>query len=73
MRKTLDQTLSFRDDLLREGTCRLRVWQEEGSASIVLFTELEDNPGSSITNAIERVAWEAFNLLETARVRHTSD
>lgn len=25
---------------------------------------MEDNPGNSITNAIERVAWEAFKLLE---------
>ena len=64
MRKTLDQTLSFRDDLLREGKCRLRVWQEPGQVPVVLFTELEDNPGSSITNCIEHIAWEAFKLLE---------
>ena len=64
MKKTLDQVLPFRDDLLREGKCRLRVWQEPGQVPVVLFTELEDNPGSSITNAIERIAWEAFKLLE---------
>ena len=64
MHKTLDQTLSFRDDLLREGKCRLRVWQEPGQVPVVLFTELDENTGSSITNCIERIAWEAFKLLE---------
>ena len=64
MRKTLDQTFPFRDDLLREGKCRLRVWQEPEQVPVVLFTELDDNAGTSITNMIEHIAWEAFKLLE---------
>lgn len=35
------------------GLCRLRVWWRERT---IVVTELDDNPGMSITNAIEYVA-----------------
>lgn len=38
---------------IAEGECRLRIWFDE---RIVLVTELEDNPGASVTNAIEVIA-----------------
>ena len=64
MRMTLDQTFPYRGYYDCESRCRLRVWQEPGQVPVVLFTELDDNPGTSITNMIEYIAWEAFKLLE---------
>ena len=64
MRKTLDQTFPYLGYYDCPSQCRLRVWQEPGQVPVVLFTELDDNPGTSITNMIEYIAWEAFKLLE---------
>lgn len=64
MKKTLDQTFPYRGYFGCESRCRLRVWQEDGKPPVVLFTELDENPGTSITNVIEDIAWEAFKLLE---------
>lgn len=47
--------------------CRIRVYQAEGNPSIspvLIATELESNPGTSVTNRIEVIATEVFRLLE---------
>ena len=51
--------------------CRLRVYEpdperpeEAGRPPVVIATEREDNPGTSVTNRIERIASEVFRLLE---------
>jgi hypothetical protein len=35
--------------------CRLRVWTAPGKRPVVCLTELADNPGMSVTNAIEKI------------------
>jgi hypothetical protein len=51
--------------------CRLRVFEpnpdnaeETNTPTVVVFTELANNPGTSITNRIEHLATEVFKLLE---------
>jgi hypothetical protein len=48
------------------GRCRLRVWHDE---AIVVVTELEQNPGMSVTNAIEDIA----SLVELVLVKKLDD
>ena len=64
MRRTLDQTFAYRGYFGCTSQCRLRVWEETGQVPVVLFTERDDNKGTSITNRIEHIAWEAYKLLE---------
>ena len=40
--------------------CRLRVWEEEGRPPVVAFSQLPDYNGPSVTNRIERLAWETY-------------
>lgn len=49
----LDRRVSYTPSWGREGCCRLRVWHEQ---EIAVVTELDDNPGPSVTNAIETIA-----------------
>jgi hypothetical protein len=39
-----------------DGICHVRVYEAPGELPVVICGELEDNPGNSITNAIENVA-----------------
>lgn len=39
-----------------ESICRLRIYQTEDMEAVVIFTELPDNPGMSVTNAAEILA-----------------
>ena len=63
----------------RNGRCRVRVYipEDERDAAVVICTELRNNPGQSITNAIERIASEVltFNRLATPVVwiEHNED
>ena len=50
MRKTLDTRFSYRGCHGCESLCRLRVYEEPGKPAVVIATELEENPGTSITN-----------------------
>ncbi len=43
--------------------CRIRIFEENGRY-LVIATEREDNPGTSITNAAENVAWAVWRYLE---------
>jgi hypothetical protein len=45
--------------------CRMRVWQPDPPRPvIVLFTELEENPGTSVTNRVEVLATLVYGWLE---------
>jgi hypothetical protein len=44
--------------------CRLRAYAEAGQPTIVIATELTDNPGTSVTHAIEEIATQAWQWLE---------
>lgn len=68
MHKSLDITFHYVGLLERYSQCRLRVWEEAGKPPVVLFTQLQDRRGTNITDAIERLAWEAYKLLERPRM-----
>ena len=46
----------------RRGRCRIRIYlpDEERDAVVVICTELANNPGASVTNAIRRIAAEVI-------------
>jgi hypothetical protein len=44
--------------------CALNIEQIEDGRTVVICSELEDNPGTSITNAVEMIASQAVNQLE---------
>jgi hypothetical protein len=46
-----------------QSACRLRIWQQERE-SIVIVTELEGNPGTSITNRVEALAMQVYREFE---------
>jgi hypothetical protein len=46
-----------------ESACRLRIWQQE-RASVVIVTELDDNPGTSVTNRAEALAMQVYRQYE---------
>lgn len=45
-----------------DGLCRVRIYEPEhpGDQHVVIFTELQGNPGQSVTNAIEQLAAEVI-------------
>jgi hypothetical protein len=50
--------------------CGVTVYRGEGGGRIVMFTELPDNPGTSVTNQIEFIAasWANLHALNPLRV-----
>ncbi len=71
IKKVMDGTFHYRGYHGCPSFCRLRVFEPEagkeekqGLAPVALFTEREDNPGTSITNRIEHLATEVYKLLE---------
>ena len=44
--------------------CRLRVYEESGTPPVVIVTERDDNPGTSITNRAEYLATAVWQMLE---------
>jgi hypothetical protein len=46
-----------------ESACGLRIWQQERE-SVVMATELPDNPGTSITNRAEALAMQVYHEFE---------
>jgi hypothetical protein len=47
-----------------ESFCEIRAYQQPGKPTVVVATELADNPGTSITNRAELVAWLVWCWLE---------
>jgi hypothetical protein len=63
----MDGTFHYRGYHGCRSFCRLRVYEPDGERGlplVALFTEREDNPGTSITNRIEHLATEVYKLLE---------
>ncbi len=57
MQLTRDEILRYRaGPLSSPAKCRLRIWTDLGKRPVVCFSELKDNPGMSVTNAIETLA-----------------
>lgn len=62
-----EKAFSFKDSLKREGRCRLQVFRRDDFV-LVVFTELKNNPGPSVTNAIEsliQIAYEAVPMFRS--------
>lgn len=65
VRPSLDRTLDYTARWLRvHGRCRLRLFEVE---RLAVVTEMADNPGPSVTNAIECVAGAIEALLPGVR------
>ena len=66
-RKTLDMILRYRGYHGCPSMCRIRVYEVEGDPTVspvLIATELDSNPGTSVTNRIEVIATEVYRLLE---------
>jgi hypothetical protein len=62
--QTHDELLACPSEDGRVTRCRLRVFQSPATTPIVIVSELEDNPGPSITGAIEALCsavWKKLN------------
>ena len=67
VRKTLDTVFRYRGYHGCPSRCRIRVYEAEGDISVpsvLVATEIDDNPGTSVTNRIEVIATEVYRLLE---------
>lgn len=53
------------------GHCHLRIYDQGGGDAVLVLTELADNPGASVTNAIELIVTAAVRRygLDPARMR----
>src|SRR5689334_20850739 len=56
MKLTHDRLLAYPGNFGMHGLCHIRVYQHPGRPPVVIAGGLDDNPGTSITNAIETVA-----------------
>ena len=64
MRQIVDRLFPFHGLGGCESQCRLRVYEDETKPTVVIATELSDNPGTSITNAAADLATEVWKDLE---------
>jgi len=60
VKKTHDYIHYYRGYWSEGGKCRIRIYQEEGHAPIVICSELPDNDNTSVTNMAEYLAAEVI-------------
>jgi hypothetical protein len=60
MRKTHDYIHYYRGYWSGGGKCRIRIYQEEGEASVIICSQLPDNHNTSVTNMAEYLAAEVI-------------
>ena len=60
MRKTHDYIHYYRGYWSGGGKCRIRIYQEEGEASVIICSQLPDNHNTSVTNMAECQAAEVI-------------
>jgi hypothetical protein len=58
-----DELLPFEGYFNCESHCRMRVYQTTDGTPMIVLTEVEDNPGTSITNRAERVQYLAWRRI----------
>jgi hypothetical protein len=63
MKLTHDRLLTYPGRFGIDGLCHIRVYQQDGRLPVVIAGGLDDNPGTSVTNAIETVAHEVKRTL----------
>jgi hypothetical protein len=55
VKKTHNYIHYYRGYWSNRGKCRIRIYQEEGRAPVVICSQLPDNDNTSVTNMAERV------------------
>jgi hypothetical protein len=60
---TLDRAWTYEGYHGCESRCRLQVYEEAGFPPVIVATELDDNPGTSVTNMAEYLAAAAVGRL----------
>jgi hypothetical protein len=60
MKRTHDYVHCYRGYWSDGGKCRIRIYQEEGRAPVVICSQLPDNDNTSITNMAEYLAAEVI-------------
>jgi hypothetical protein len=60
VKKTHDYVHRYRGYWSEGGRCRIRIYQEDGRALVVICTQLPDNPNTSVTNMAEYLAAEVI-------------
>jgi hypothetical protein len=58
VKKTHDYIHHYRSYWSDGGTCRIRIYREDGRAPIVICSQLPDNDNTSVTNMVEYLAAE---------------
>lgn len=69
MRLLEDRLFAYRGYHGCRSECRVRIFAPDagdapGTPCLVIATELDTNPGTSVTNAAERLAWDVWCYLE---------
>ena len=64
MQQTTDQEFHYLGLGTFPSVCRLRAFEAEDAPTVVIATELPQNPGTSVTNAAQDIAAQAYKLLE---------
>jgi len=60
MKKTYDYVHHYRGYWSDGGRCRIRIYQEDGHAPMVICSQLADNDNTSVTNMAEYIAAEVI-------------
>ena len=60
MNKTHDYIHYYRGYWSDGGKCRIRIYQEDGHAPVVICSQLTDNDNTSVTNIVEYLAAEVI-------------
>ena len=60
MRMTRDEEFTYKGKFDYACRCRLRIWEAEGRPPVIVFSQLHDYYGPSVTNRIEWLAWEVW-------------
>ena len=64
MQQIADETFEYLGLPPFPSKCRLRAFEEAGKRTVVITTELPDNPGTSVTNAAALIAEQVYQWLE---------
>jgi len=64
MRLAEDRLLEYRGYHGCKSECRIRLYEGEGKPPVVIATELDSNPGTSVTNRAEAIAHLMWQYLE---------
>jgi hypothetical protein len=63
VKKTHDYIHRYRGYWSDGGRCRIRIYHEDGRAPVVICSQLQDNPNTSVTNMAEYLAAEIIGEL----------